>query len=58
MSIGIFDDDDNTTGILNVMPVVLKKSVAEGTFTIDGRAVKGALSRGLYIVNGKKVVVE
>ncbi|MDY4499018.1 MAG: leucine-rich repeat domain-containing protein [Prevotella sp.] len=58
MSIGIFDDDDNTTGILNVMPVVLKKSVAEGTFTIDGRAVKGSLSRGLYIVNGKKVVVE
>ena len=58
MSIGIFDDDDNTTGILNVMPVVLKKSAAEGTFTIDGRAVKGALSRGLYIVNGKKVVVE
>lgn len=58
MSIGIFDDDDNTTGILNVLPVVLKKSVAEGTFTIDGRAVKGTLSRGLYIVNGKKVVVE
>lgn len=58
MSIGIFDDDDNTTGILNMMPVVLKKSAAEGTFTIDGRAVKGALSRGLYIVNGKKVVVE
>lgn len=58
MSIGIFDDDDNTTGILNVLPVVLKKSVAEGTFTIDGRAVKGALSKGLYIVNGKKVVVE
>ena len=58
MSIGIFDDDDNTTGIHNVMPVVLKKSVAEGTFTIDGRAVKGALSKGLYIVNGKKVVVE
>lgn len=58
MSIGIFDDDDNTTGILNMMPVVLKKSVAEGTFTIDGRAVKGTLSRGLYIVNGKKVVVE
>lgn len=58
MSIGIFDDDDNTTGILNVMPVVLKKSVAEGTFTIDGRAVKGTLSKGLYIVNGKKVVVE
>ena len=58
MSIGIFDDDDNTTGIHNVMPVVLKKSVAEGTFTIDGRAVKGTLSRGLYIVNGKKVVVE
>lgn len=58
MSIGIFDDDDNTTGILNMMPVVLKKSVAEGTFTIDGRAVKGALSKGLYIVNGKKVVVE
>ena len=58
MSIGIFDDDDNTTGILNVMPVVLKKSVAEGTFTIDGRAVKGTQSRGLYIVNGKKVVVE
>ena len=58
MSIGIFDDDDNTTGILNVMPVVLKKSVAEGTFTIDGRAVKGTQSKGLYIVNGKKVVVE
>ena len=58
MSIGIFDDDDNTTGIHNVLPVVLKKSVAEGTFTIDGRAVKGALSKGLYIVNGKKVVVE
>ena len=58
MSIGIFDDDDNTTGILNMMPVVLKKSAAEGTFTIDGRAVKGALSKGLYIVNGKKVVVE
>ena len=58
MSIGIFDDDDNTTGIHNVMPVVLKKSVAEGTFTIDGRAVKGTLSKGLYIVNGKKVVVE
>lgn len=58
MSIGIFDDDDNTTGILNVLPVVLKKSAAEGTFTIDGRAVKGTLSRGLYIVNGKKVVVE
>ena len=58
MSIGIFDDDDNTTGILNVLPVVLKKSVAEGTFTIDGRAVKGTLSKGLYIVNGKKVVVE
>ncbi len=57
MSIGIFDDD-NTTGILNVMPVVLKKSVAEGTFTIDGCAVKGTLSKGLYIVNGKKVVVE
>ena len=58
MSIGIFDDDDNTTGILNVMPVVLKKSVAEGTFTIDGRAGKGTQSKGLYIVNGKKVVVE
>ena len=58
MSIGIFDDDDNTTGILNVLPVVLKKSVAEGTFTIDGRAVKGTQSKGLYIVNGKKVVVE
>ena len=58
MSIGIFDDDDNTTGILNVLPVVLKKSAAEGTFTIDGRAVKGALSKGLYIVNGTKVVVE
>ena len=58
MSIGIFDDDDNTTGIHNVLPVVLKKSAAEGTFTIDGRAVKGTLSKGLYIVNGKKVVVE
>lgn len=58
MSIGIFGDDDNTTGIMEVVPAVMKKSAADGIYTIDGRTVNGALSKGLYIVNGKKVVVE
>ncbi|MGN0222115.1 MAG: hypothetical protein ACI4BA_08365 [Prevotella sp.] len=58
MSIGIFGDDDNTTGIMELVPAPMKVSAVKGIYTIDGRAVNGALNKGLYIVNGKKVVVE
>ncbi|MDY4498407.1 MAG: leucine-rich repeat domain-containing protein [Prevotella sp.] len=58
MSIGIFGDDDNTTGIMEVVPAELKASALKGIYTIDGRTVNGALSKGLYIMNGKKVIVK
>ncbi len=58
MSIGIFGDDDNTTGIMEVLPAELKASAVKGIYTIDGRTVNGALSKGLYIMNGKKVIVK
>ena len=58
MSIGIFGDDDNTTGIMEVVPAVQKASAVKGIYTIDGRTVKGTLSKGLYIMNGKKVIVK
>ena len=58
MSIGIFGDDDNTTGIMEVVPAELKASAVKGIYTIDGRTVNGALSKGLYIMNGKKVIVK
>ena len=58
MSIGIFGDDDNTTGIMEEVPAVQKASAVKGIYTIDGRTVKGTLSKGLYIMNGKKVIVK
>lgn len=47
--------DETVVGIKNAVVINNKKST--GTYTIQGRQVKGNLPAGLYIVNGKKVII-
>ncbi len=45
---------DETTGITAIMT----KQLADGWFTIDGRSISRPIGKGLYIHNGRKVVVK
>ena len=53
-----FGDEENTTGILSLTPAPSPKG--EGSiYTLDGRKLQGKLSqRGIYINNGKKIVIK
>lgn len=53
------DGEDETTGVMDIA-VGSKASATEGIFTIDGRKVNETenLPHGLYIKNGKKVVIK
>ena len=52
-----FGDGDNTTGILDV--TAGSADTANGIYTLDGRRLQGQpTAKGLYIVNGKKVIVK
>ncbi len=56
--------DDETTGIDNINNSNVERIKAEGIYTIDGRRVSNGsltnamLPKGIYIVNGKKVVIK
>ena len=55
MKIGYANTESQTTGIKNISTVVDNSSV----YSIDGREVKQKnLSKGIYIINGKKHVVK
>lgn len=53
------DGEDDTTGIMDITSGS-KTSIAEGVFTLDGRKINETenLSRGIYIKNGKKIMVK
>lgn len=53
------DGEDDTTGIMDITSGS-KTSTAEGIFTLDGRKINETenLSRGIYIKNGKKIMVK
>lgn len=53
------DGEDDTTGIMDITSGS-KASTAEGIFTLDGRKINETenLSRGIYIKNGKKIMVK
>lgn len=53
------DGEDDTTGIMDIASGS-KTSTAEGVFTLDGRKINETenLSRGIYIKNGKKIMVK
>ncbi|MDO4959843.1 MAG: Ig domain-containing protein, partial [Prevotellaceae bacterium] len=53
------DGEDDTTGIMDITSGS-KTSTAEGVFTLDGRKINDTenLSRGIYIKNGKKIMVK
>lgn len=53
------DGEDDTTGIMDITSGS-KTSTAEGVFTLDGRKINETenLSRGIYIKNGKKIMVK
>ena len=54
-----FDDDDEPTGIRTLSADGRTSSPSRtGTYTLDGRQVTGQLQPGLYIVNGKKMVIK
>ena len=50
----VFNDDETTTGIADV-----RSKMSDGSYyDLQGRKVNGQLPKGLYIVNGKKMVVK
>ena len=50
----VFNDDETTTGIADV-----RSKMSDGSYyDLQGRKVNGKLPKGLYIVNGKKMVVK
>ena len=51
-----FEDDETTTGIADVRSET--SDVRGGFFDLQGRKINGQLPKGLYIVNGKKVVIK
>ena len=51
----VFDDDNTTTGISNLGNV--HRMMDRGTYNLNGQRVD-ARQKGVYIVNGKKVVVK
>lgn len=54
-AIGISYEDGNTT-IITEIPVIDEDK--EGTFTLDGIRKKNATKQGVYIMEGKKVIVK
>ena len=53
-----FGDDDNTTGIISTTNYT-NYTNSDAWFTLDGRRLQGQpTAKGLYIVNGKKVIVK
>jgi len=53
-----FGDDDNTTGIISTTNDT-NDTNSDAWFTLDGRRLQGQpTAKGLYIVNGKKVIVK
>ena len=53
-----FGDGSTATGILTVTADT-PKATAVGTFTLDGRRISGQpTQKGVYVVNGKKMVVK
>ena len=58
-----FSNDEQTAGIINVENnsqfSTFNSQIQDNWFTLDGRRLSGKpMQRGLYINNGKKVVVE
>ena len=52
-----FGEGDNATGIINVSAET--RNNADGWYSLDGRKLSGKpTAKGLYIVNGKKVIVK
>ena len=54
-SLSIVSDSDETTGISAVSPAA---GATAGIYSLDGRRVAGKPAKGLYIVNGRKVVLK
>lgn len=60
----VFDEDNTATGIENISDqAVAAKSVKMGVYNMNGQLVRRGnstegLTKGLYIVNGKKVIVK
>ena len=53
-----FGEEDGTTGIIEVT-ANQKSTPASGIYTLDGRKLQGQpTQRGIYIVNGKKIIVK
>ena len=53
-----FGEEDGTTGIIEVT-ANQKNTLASGIYTLDGRKLQGQpTQRGIYIVNGKKIIVK
>ena len=53
-----FGDDDNTTGIISTTNYT-NSTNSDAWYSLDGRRLQGQPSvKGLYIVNGKKVIVK
>ena len=53
--VAFFGDDDTTTGITLV---TVEAPVAEGIYNLQGQKVENLKKGGLYIINGKKVVIK
>ena len=53
--IPIFENDE--TGIMELQSVGIME-LQNGTYDMTGRKVQGELKRGVYIVNGKKVIIK
>ncbi|MBQ9666941.1 MAG: hypothetical protein IJV33_10790 [Bacteroidaceae bacterium] len=54
-----FGDEDEATGIISISKESKSQGVADGWYTLDGRRLQGQPSqRGIYINNGKKIVIK
>lgn len=60
--VGIFEgDDDIVTAVMDLRTSKVTPVEPQGIYTLDGQKVNGSvesLARGIYIVNGKKMVVK
>lgn len=53
--VAFFGDDNVTTGITNI---TVEQEKVEGVYNLNGQRVQSLKKNGLYIINGKKVVVK
>ena len=59
LSFNIYFGDSETTGIITISKESGSQGDDDGWYTLDGRKLSGkSTKKGLYIVNGRKVVVK